>query len=95
MQVDSLELIGKRQVMAQALAFIVTAGASTLVLSTEAQAALSKEASAKAQKFLNEFGKQFLVQLDKNGGILGEPAKIAPPWAHKLLDDIWDYLFGR
>lgn len=95
MQVDSPEVIGKRQVMAQALAFIVTAGATSLILSSEAQAALDKETSAKAQKFLDDFGKKFLMQLDKNGGLPAEPAKIAPPWAHKLLDDLWDYFFGR
>lgn len=94
MQIDDSEVIGKRRVMAQALAFALTAGATSLVLSTEAEAALSKDAAAKARKFLDEFGKQFLVELDKNGGFPDGPAKIAPPWVHRLIDLIWDY-FSR
>lgn len=94
MQTDTEDGIAKRQLMAQAIAFVMTAGASSLILTTDAKAALSPESADKAQKFLDEFGKQFLVELDKNGGFPSQRARKAPPWAHTLLDLLWGKLFA-
>jgi hypothetical protein len=84
--------VSKRMLFAQALGLALTSGLASRLATGSAEAA-SKGDREKAMKFTDAFSRQFMEQFDKNGGT-AKPG-IAPPWVHHLVDNVWDYFFGR